>query len=187
MRDIIKKTLQLGFAQRLSWVLHDECSMADLLTIHPRDDVAWVHKFIASVPNFKDLELTGRLEAFEAYRKDGGTLSFDEILGIIEARYMDQDLITINPDVEQFGVNNSPNSPYVRIGGQQYYARPVSNPLRQSVRLRKISACVAIFSGDQAAGHQESTVGVVSVFLWLFILARVADGQLAPVSQASAG
>jgi len=51
----------------------------------------------------------------------------------------------------------------------------------------KISAYVAIFSRDQAAGHQESTLGVVSVILWSFILARVADGQLAPVSQASAG
>jgi hypothetical protein len=44
------------------------------------------------------------------------------MLGIVEARYTDEDLITINPDVEPFGVNNSPNSPYVRIGGQQYYA-----------------------------------------------------------------
>jgi hypothetical protein len=36
---------------------------------------------------------------------DGGAVSFDEILGIVEARYTDQDLITINPDVEPFGVN----------------------------------------------------------------------------------
>ena len=77
--------------------------MADLLTIHPRDDVAWAHKFIASVPNFKNVGLTGRLEAFQHYRKGGGALSFDEMLGIAEARYTEQDLIIINPDVEPFG------------------------------------------------------------------------------------
>src|SRR5215831_6963371 len=36
---------------QFSWVLHDECSIADLLTIHPREAVDWVHKFAASVPN----------------------------------------------------------------------------------------------------------------------------------------
>jgi hypothetical protein len=41
---------QIQCETQLSWVLHDECSMADLMTIHPRDDVAWVHKFIASIP-----------------------------------------------------------------------------------------------------------------------------------------
>ena len=76
--------------------------MSDLLTIDPRDEVAWVHKFITSVPDFKNLGMTARLEAFEAYRKDGRTLSFDEMLGIAEARYTEQDLITINPDVEPF-------------------------------------------------------------------------------------
>ena len=86
------------------------------------ETVDWVHKLIASVPNFKTLGMTARLEAFESYRKDGGAVSFDEMLGIVEAHYTDQDLITINPDVEPFGVNNSSNSPYVRIGGQQYYA-----------------------------------------------------------------
>jgi hypothetical protein len=114
---------QIRYETQLSWVLHDECSMADLLSIHPRETVDWVHKLIASVPNFKTLGMMGRLEAFEAYRKDGGEVSFDEMLGIVEAHYTDQDLITINPDVEPFGVNNSPNSPYVRIGGQQYFAR----------------------------------------------------------------
>jgi hypothetical protein len=44
---------QIQYETQLSWVLYDECSMADLLTIHPRDDVAWAHKFIASVRNFK--------------------------------------------------------------------------------------------------------------------------------------
>jgi hypothetical protein len=114
---------QIQYETQLSWVLHDECSMSDLLTIDPRDEVAWVHKFITSVPDFKNLGMTARLEAFEAYRKDGRTLSFDEMLGIAEARYTEQDLITINPDVEPFGVNNSPNSPYLRIVGRQYYAR----------------------------------------------------------------
>ena len=113
---------QIRYETQFSWVLHDECSMADLLTIHPRETVDWVHKLIASVPNFKTLGMTARLEAFEAYRKDGGAVSFDEMLGIVEAHYTDQDLITINPDVEPFGVNNSPSSPYLKIGGQQYYA-----------------------------------------------------------------
>jgi hypothetical protein len=126
---------QIQYETQLSWVLHDECSMADLLTIHPRDDVAWVHKFIASVPNFKDLKLTGRLEAFERHPRDRGLLSFDEMLNIAEARYTEQDLITINPDVEPFGVNNSPNSPYVRIKGQQYYARIRGWWTRNSYRL----------------------------------------------------
>ena len=45
------------------------------------------------------------------------------MLNIAEARYTEQDLININPDVEPFGVNNSPNSPYVRIKGQQCYVR----------------------------------------------------------------
>jgi hypothetical protein len=107
---------------QFSWVLHDECAMADLLTIHPRETIDWAHKLIASVPNFKTLGMTARLDAFEAYRKDGGAVSFDEMLGIVEAHYTDENLITINPDVEPFGVNNSSNSPYVRIGGQQYYA-----------------------------------------------------------------
>jgi hypothetical protein len=75
------------------------------------------------VPNFKTLGMMARLEAFESYRKDGGAISFGEMLSIVEAHYTDQDLITINPDLEPFGVNNSPNSPYVRIGGQQYYAK----------------------------------------------------------------
>jgi hypothetical protein len=114
---------QIQYETQLSWVLHDECSMADLLTIHPRDDVAWVHKFIASVPNFKNLSMMARLEAFDSYRKDGGALSFDEILSTAEAGYTERDLITINPDIEPFGINNSTNSPYVRIKGQQYYAR----------------------------------------------------------------
>jgi len=114
---------QIQYETQLSWVLHDECSMADLLTIHTKDKVAWVTKFITSVPNFNNLSMMARLEAFDSYRKDGRTLSFDEMLGIAEARYTEQDLITINPDVEPFGVNNSPNSPYLRIGGRQYYAR----------------------------------------------------------------
>jgi len=67
--------------------------------------------------------LTDRFEAFERYPKDGGALSFDHMLNIAEARYTEQDLININPDVEPFGVNNSPNSPYVRIKGQQCYVR----------------------------------------------------------------
>jgi hypothetical protein len=113
---------QIRYETQFSWVLHDECSMADLLTIHARGTVDWVHKLIASVPDFKSLSMMARLAAFEAYRKDGGAVSFDEMLGIVEAHYTDQDLITINPDVEPFGVNNSSNSPYVRIGGQQYYA-----------------------------------------------------------------
>jgi hypothetical protein len=113
---------QIQYETQFSWVLHDECSVADLLTIHPRETVDWVHKLIASVPNFKTLGMTARLEAFEAYRTDGGAVSFDEMLGIVEARYTDQDLITINPEVEPFGVNNSPSSPYLKIGGQQYYA-----------------------------------------------------------------
>jgi hypothetical protein len=95
--------------------------VADLLTIHPRETVDWVHKLVASVPNFKTLGMTARLEAFEAYRKEA-PVSFDQMLGIVEAHYTDQDLITIKPDVEPFGVNNSSNSPYVRIGGQPYYA-----------------------------------------------------------------
>jgi hypothetical protein len=114
---------QIQHETQFSWVLHDECSVADLLTIHPRETVDWVHKLIASVPNFKTLGMMARLEAFESYRKDGGAISFGEMLSIVEAHYTDQDLITINPDLEPFGVNNSPNSPYVRIGGQQYYAK----------------------------------------------------------------
>jgi hypothetical protein len=113
---------QIRYETQFSWVLHDECSIADLLTIHPRETIDWAHKLIASVPNFKTLDMTARLEAFESYQKDGGAVSFDEMLSIVEAHYTDQDLITINPDVEPFGVNNSSNSPYVRIGGQQYYA-----------------------------------------------------------------
>jgi len=113
---------QMRYDTQLSWVLHDECSMADLLTIHPRETVDWVHKLIASVPNFKTLGMRARLDAFEAYRNDGGTVSFGEMLSIVDAHYSDQHLITINPDLEPFGVNNSPNSPYVRIRGQQYYA-----------------------------------------------------------------
>ena len=126
---------QIQYETQLSWVLHDECSMADLLTIHPRDDVAWVHKFTASVPNFKNLRFTDRLEAFESYREGGGALSFDEMTSIAEARYTEQDLTTINPDVEPFGVNNSPNSPYLRINGQQYYARIRDWWTRNSYRL----------------------------------------------------
>ncbi|MGA8598164.1 MAG: hypothetical protein WB676_25885 [Bryobacteraceae bacterium] len=114
---------QIRFETQFSWVLHDECSIADLLTIHPRETADWVHKFVASIPNFKTLGMATRLEAFEVYRKGGAAVSFEEMLSIVEAHYADQDLITINPDVEPFGVNNSPNSPYVRIGGQQYYAR----------------------------------------------------------------
>ena len=126
---------QIQYETQFSWVLHDECSMADLLTIHPRETVDWVHKLIASVPNFKTLGMTARLEAFEAYRTDGGAVSFDEMLGIVEAHYTDQDLITINPDLEPFGVNNSSNSPYVRIGGQQYYAGTRDWWTRNSYRL----------------------------------------------------
>jgi hypothetical protein len=113
---------QIRYETQFSWVLHDECSMADLLTIHPRETVDWAHKLIASEPDFKTLGMMARLEAFEAYRTDGGAVSFDEMLGIVDAHYTAQDLITINPEVEPFGVNNSPNSPYLRIGGQQYYA-----------------------------------------------------------------
>jgi len=126
---------QIQYETQLSWVLHDECSMADLMTIHSRDEVAWVNKFVASVPNFKNLGLTDRFEAFERYPKDGGALSFDDMLSIAEARYTEQDLININPDVEQFGINNSPNSPYVRIKGQQYYARIRDWWTRNSYRL----------------------------------------------------
>ena len=113
---------QIRYETQFSWVLHDECSMGDLLSIHSRETVDCVHKLIASVPNFKTLDMTARLEAFEAYRKEA-PVSFDQVLGIVETHYTDEDLITINPDVEPFGVNNSPNSPYVRIGGQQYYAK----------------------------------------------------------------
>jgi hypothetical protein len=113
---------QIRYDTQLSWVLHDECSMADLLTIHPQETVDWVHKLIASVPNFKTLGMRARLDAFEAYRNDGGTVSFGEMLSIVGANYSDRHLITINPDLEPFGVSNSPNSPYVRIRGQQYYA-----------------------------------------------------------------
>jgi hypothetical protein len=67
--------------------------MTDLLTIHPRETVDWAHKLIASVPNFKTLGTMARLEAFEADRKDGGEVSFDEMLGIVDAHYSDQDLI----------------------------------------------------------------------------------------------
>jgi hypothetical protein len=126
---------QIQYETQLSWVLHDECSMADLLSIHPRETVDWVHKLIASVPNFKTLGIRARLEAFESYQKDGGTVSFDEMLGIADANYSDQDLITINPDLEPFGVNNSPNSPYVRIRGQQYYASMRDWWARNSYRL----------------------------------------------------
>jgi hypothetical protein len=125
---------QIQYETQFSWVLHDECSIADLLTIRPRETVDWVHKLIASVPNFKTLGMMARLEAFEPYRKEAA-VSFDEMLGIVEAHYTDQDLITINPDVEPFGVNNSPNSPYVRIGGQQYYARVRDWWTRNSYRL----------------------------------------------------
>jgi hypothetical protein len=87
------------------------------------------------VPNFKSLGMVTRLEAFEVYPKDEVTVSFDEMLSIVEAHYTEQDLITINPDVEPFGVNNSPNSPYVRIGGQQYYARSRDWWARNTYRL----------------------------------------------------
>jgi hypothetical protein len=126
---------QIQYETQLSWVLHDECSMADLLTIHPRETVDWVHKLIGSVPNFKTLGMMARLEAFEAYRKGGGAVPFDEMLSIADANYSDQDLITINPDLEPFGVNNSPNSPYVRIRGQQYYASMRDWWTRNSYRL----------------------------------------------------
>jgi hypothetical protein len=126
---------QIRYETQFSWVLHDECSIADLLTIDPRETVDWVHKLIASVPNFKTLGMMARLEAFEAYRKDGAPIAFDEMLSIVEAHYTDQDLITINPDVEPFGVNNSLNSPYVRIGGQQYYAKIRDWWTRNSYRL----------------------------------------------------
>jgi hypothetical protein len=126
---------QIRCETQFSWVLHDECSIADLLSIHPRETVDWVHKLIVSVPNFKTLCMTARLEVFEAYRKDGGAVSFDQMLGIVEAHYTDQDLITINPDVEPFGVNNSPSSPYARIAGQQYYARIRDWWTRNSYRL----------------------------------------------------
>jgi len=126
---------QIRFETQFSWVLHDECSIPDLLTIHPRETVDWVHKFATSVPNFKSLGMVTRLEAFEVYPKDEVTVSFDEMLSIVEAHYTEQDLITINPDVEPFGVNNSPNSPYVRIGGQQYYARSRDWWARNTYRL----------------------------------------------------
>jgi hypothetical protein len=126
---------QIRSETQFSWVLHDECSIADLLTIHPRETVDWVHKFAASAPNFKTLGTVARLEAFETYCKDGATVSFDEMLSIVEAHYTNQDLITINPDVEPFGVNNSPYSPYVRIGVQQYYARSRDWWTRNSYRL----------------------------------------------------
>jgi hypothetical protein len=40
---------EIQYETQLSWVLHDECSMADLLTIHPKDEVAWIHEFIAKL------------------------------------------------------------------------------------------------------------------------------------------
>ncbi len=109
--------------------------MADLLTIRPKEQVEWAQKFIASVPNFRDLGMMHRLEAFELYCKGGRPLSFDEMLNIMESSYTEQDLITINPDVEPFGVNNSPNSPYLKIAGQQYYARVRDWWSRNSYRL----------------------------------------------------
>ena len=99
--------------------------------------------------------MAARLEAFESYRKDGGTVSFDEMLGIVEAHYTDRDLITIKPDVEPFGVNNSPSSPYVRIEGQQYYARFRDWWARNSYRLtvttteRKIRMALEFIRGRQ--------------------------------------
>jgi hypothetical protein len=126
---------QIRSETQFCWVLHDECSIADLLTIHPRETVDWVHKFAAAVPNFKTLGMMARLEAFETYRKEGATVSFDEMLSIVEAHYTDHDLITINPDVEPFGVNNSPNSPYVRIGRQEFYARTREWWTRNNYRL----------------------------------------------------
>ena len=57
------------------------------------------------------------------------------MLTIAEARYTEQDLTTINPDEEPFGVNNSPNSPYFRIKGQQYCARIRDWWTRNSYRL----------------------------------------------------
>jgi hypothetical protein len=125
---------QIQYQTQFSWVLHDEGSMADLLTIHPRETVDWVHKLIASAPNFKTLGMTARLESFEASRKEA-PVSFDQMLGIVETHYTDQDLITINPDVEPFGVNNSSSSPYVKIGGQQYYAKVRDWWTRNSYRL----------------------------------------------------
>jgi hypothetical protein len=126
---------QIQYETQLSWVLHDECSMADLLTIHPKEQVEWTQKFAASVPNFRNLGMMHRLEAFEAYCEDGRPISFDDMLKIVEARYTEHDLITINPDAEPFGVNNSPSSPYLRIAGQRHYARARDWWSRNSYRL----------------------------------------------------
>jgi hypothetical protein len=114
---------EIRYETQFSWVLHDECTMTDLLTMHPEKDARWVNDFTASVPKFKSLGMTARLEAFENYHGGSAPVSFDEMLSIAEARYEKQDLFTANPALESLGINNSPASPYVRFKEPDLYVK----------------------------------------------------------------
>jgi hypothetical protein len=140
---------------QLSWVLHDEIGISDLMVQHEKAKVdaatrfvEWANQEIARAndadkkKSFEKLSLPEKWELFEIWlpqrlafaastlsrsqtqqNAENSPVTFEEVLQIHEIGYTDQDLRVVEPALEPFGINNSPESPYLSIKGQQYYAK----------------------------------------------------------------
>jgi hypothetical protein len=134
---------QIQNATKLSWVLHDEIGISDLMTKHDKQKVDLVNEFVEGVetsvtpskgetlPKFEELTLPKKLAEFKKWLRQRAhrsldtspPLTFEEMLQIYEIDYSAQDLMVVDPGAEPFGINNTPDSPYLMIKGRAYYAK----------------------------------------------------------------
>jgi hypothetical protein len=99
------------------WIIYDEVRMSDLMVQYPAQQVDRVREL---GDKYLDLSNKQRLTVFRELGFEDK--EFDRIREIAECQFSDDDMITIQPDCERFGVKTA-ISPYENVHGNIHYAK----------------------------------------------------------------
>jgi hypothetical protein len=112
---------------------------------------------------------------------DNSPVTFEESLQIHEIGYADQDSRVVDPDLEPFGINNSPESPYLSIKGAQFYAKlrdwwgHVRYKLTVTTTERKMLAAFDYIRAQQLSAIEQDPIHGPELRAW-----RAETAQLGP-------
>jgi len=101
----------------VQWIIHDEVRMSDLMVQYPAHEVERVREL------GEDYLKNSIRERLNICRQAGfKDEEFDYVREIAEYQFTDDDIFTIEPDCETFGVK-TPISPYETVKGNTHYAK----------------------------------------------------------------
>ena len=103
------------------WIIYDEVRMDDLRVRYPANEVEWVQQID---PEFNALPPRQKVQSYQMAANVAAPpdMSFDKARKIANNNFCEDDIVTVDTNLEPFG-NNKGKSPYLKISGNRHYAK----------------------------------------------------------------